>query len=174
MYTPSTWFMNVSDYISRCMRNFAPIFLFAPLCVSLFLASNSFAQDNSRVAELLHLGANSMRSGQTADALRYFTEASELAPRVAEIKLNIALALRDEGKYEEEISALHSALKLNPSLKGANFFLGVAFYKLDEYDKAREALKRELKLNSRDAQVLMWMGVVDLAANDPEAAGRSL
>jgi tetratricopeptide (TPR) repeat protein len=53
-------------------------------------------------------------------------------------------------------------------------FLGVAYYDLDEYNKAREALKRELKLNPRDSQVLMWMGVVDLAANDPEAAVRSL
>src|SRR5580698_7237363 len=61
-------------------------------------------------------GANSMRAGQVADALNYFTQASALAPQVAEIKLNIAIALKDEGKYQEEISALQSALKLNPSL----------------------------------------------------------
>jgi len=167
--------MDVSDYIFVSLKFTLRKFAFQLLPLWVLLPSFCFAQTpNSTVAELLHQGAASMRSGQSGEALKYFSEASSLAPLVAEIKLNMALALKELGQYSEEISTLHSALKLNPSLKGANLFLGVAYYRLNDFDKAREALKNELKLNPRDPQVLMWIGVVDLAANDPEAAARSL
>ena len=140
--------MDVIDYISRCRSSSLLCLSVAALCSCLLGSSSCIAQTNDKLAELLHAGADSLRSGQSAEALKYFTEASAMAPQVAEIKLDIALALRGEEKYPEEILELQSALKLNPSLRGANLFLGVAYYKLDEYAKAREALKRELKLNA--------------------------
>jgi tetratricopeptide (TPR) repeat protein len=164
--------MNVIDYISRPGRAFFSPSVVCLLC--LLIAPSCFAQVNDQVAELLHKGKTAFDSGQSAEALGYFTRASVLAPQIAEIKLNIALALKEEEKYPEEIAALQSALSVKPTLKGANLFLGVAYYRLDDYGKATQALKNELRRNPKDAQVLMWLGVVDLAAHNFKSAAAYL
>ena len=164
--------MNVIDYISRPGRAFFSPSVVCLLC--LLIAPSCFAQVNDQVAELLHKGKTAFDSGQSAEALSYFTRASVLAPQIAEIKLNIALALKEEEKYPEEIAALQSALSVKPTLKGANLFLGVAYYRLDDYGKATQALKNELRRNPKDAQVLMWLGVVDLAAHNFKSAAAYL
>src|ERR1700693_6190424 len=140
--------MNVIDYISSPGRAFFSPSVVCLLC--LLIAPSCFAQVNDQVAELLHKGKTAFDSGQSAEALSYFTRASVLAPQIAEIKLNIALALKEEEKYPEEIAALQSALSVKPTLKGANLFLGVAYYRLDDYGKATQALKNELRRNPKD------------------------
>ena len=165
--------MDVSDYIFGGVGRAARV-AFVVYCLTTALALSTVSAQESRLASLLHSGAEAMRAGNADEAAKYFSEAVYIAPQVPQIKLNLALALQQQGNYESEISALQAALKLDSSLKGATFFLGIAYYKIDDYPRALRALNRELRLTPRDPQVLMWIGVVDLAANDPEAGARAL
>ncbi len=116
-----------------------------PSILGLVLAPNAlvFAQDNA-LATQLHMGAEAMRNGQPQAAAGYFSEATKIAPNMAEAWMNLALARDQEGKVDQEIKALNTALNLKPALRGAHLFLGIAYYKLDDYKKAHEAFGRDL------------------------------
>lgn len=145
------------------------------LAIALWMAGSGagFAQD-SLLATKLHLGAEAMRNHEPETAAAYFAEATKLAPNVAEVWMNLALAYEQQGKAQAEIQALQTALKLKPTLRGANLFLGIAWYKLDNFSKATAALNREAGLNPKDAKALMWLGVTKLAAGDLGGASRAL
>jgi tetratricopeptide (TPR) repeat protein len=84
------------------------------------------------------------------------------------------LAQLQQGQVEESLVALNRAVALQPRLRGANLFLGVARYRENDFPGATEALQREIRLDPRNAQALMWLGVVQLGAGDADAASLTL
>jgi tetratricopeptide (TPR) repeat protein len=65
-------------------------------------------------------------------------------------------------------------LILKPQLRGANLFLGIAAYRKNDYGVAMAALRRETKLDPKNAVAYMWIGVTQLATGDIDAATGSL
>src|SRR5207248_11530367 len=65
-------------------------------------------------------------------------------------------------------------LPLKPRLHGAHLFLGVAEYRLDRFDKAIGALRQETADYPSDANAWMWLGVAELAKEQPEEAAEAL
>ena len=79
--------------------------------------------------------------------------------------MNLGLVRGEQGKQDEAIRNFEKALSLKPRLRGANLFLGVANYKLNQFDKALVALKKETcSLSER-------CGCVDVARRDRTGQG---
>lgn len=53
-------------------------------------------------------------------------------------------------------------------------FLGIAHYRLNQYQPAIAALRLEIKRNPSDANAWMWLGLTQLATENPEEAAAAL
>jgi tetratricopeptide (TPR) repeat protein len=71
-------------------------------------------------------------------------------------------------------TSLQKSLALKPKLRGANLFLGIARYRMNDYADAISALKRETAIDPANSKVYMWLGVSQLAAGDANSACVSL
>jgi cytochrome c-type biogenesis protein CcmH/NrfG len=65
---------------------------------------------------------------------------------------------------------LQHAVRLNPTLPGAHLFLGIAQYQQHELDSALASLESEVQLQPKNAEVLSWLGIVELARGDAAGA----
>ena len=72
------------------------------------------------------------------------------------------------------MASLRKAISLKPRLRGANLFLAIAEYRVNHFDKAIAALQKETSYYSSDANAWMWLGVVQLAAENPAEAAAAL
>jgi tetratricopeptide (TPR) repeat protein len=75
---------------------------------------------------------------------------------------------------DEAIPPLEKSVQLKPKIRGANLFLGIARYRQDDFAASRAALERELRSDASNADALMWLGVVELAAGATAEATASL
>jgi len=133
-------------------------------------SQGSVALQNEQFETRFTDGVNAFRAGALDKAEQDFIEALKLHPRFAEGYMNLALVQERMGRSTDEIGSLQSALRLKPTLKGANLFLGIAYYREDKFSEAKIALNREVALSPLNSKALMWLGIVDEATNDPQAA----
>lgn len=115
-----------------------------------------------------------MREGRLDEAAKAFGSVVRDSPSFAEGFLDLGLVREEQGRNEEAIINLQKALSLKPRLRGANLFLAIAEYRLNQFDKAAAALQKETALYPSDANAWMWLGVVQLAAENPEEAVTAL
>ena len=113
--------------------------------------------------QILQDATESMRANHPDDAVVGFQKVTRDAPRFAEGYLNLGLALAQISKNQDAIAALQRAITLKPSLRGASLFLAISQYRLNHFDKAATAIRRETALDPADAQAWMWEGIIDLA-----------
>lgn len=66
----------------------------------------------------------------------------------------------EQGKTQEALEAVHSALKLDPASSEANYFLGVIRYQLSEYKPAVKSFKKAIKLNPYFTDAHNHLGLV--------------
>jgi tetratricopeptide (TPR) repeat protein len=123
---------------------------------------------------LFGLGNAAMRRGDAAEAVHDFQEFLRLEPASAEGYFNLGLALQSAGLLQEALPALHKAAVLRPSLRGVRLFTGIVNYKLNHLAAAHDELLREIQLEPKNAAAWMWLGVVELAQNQPESAATRL
>lgn len=88
--------------------------------------------------------------------------------------MNLGLVRAEQGRDQDAIASFQKALSLKPRLRGANLFLGVAEYRLNQFDRALDAVRKETNFYPTDANAWMWMGVIELAAEHPEQAVTAL
>jgi tetratricopeptide (TPR) repeat protein len=115
-----------------------------------------------------------MRVGDLDAAAVGFTAVVRQAPAFAEAHFNLGLVNQERGHYEEAIASFQKALALKPRLHGANLFLGITEFRLNQLDKAHAAVARETINFPQDSAAWMWLGVVCLAQDQPEAAAEAL
>lgn len=82
----------------------------------------------------------------------------------------MGLAQLKQGKLADAVDSLQTALQHNPKAPGASVFLGIAYFQMNRLDQARVALQQEIALNPDNAEPLMWLGITELAAGNPEKA----
>ena len=115
-----------------------------------------------------------MRAGKLDAAAEGFTTVLRQTPALAEAHFNLGLVNQERGRYQEAIGNFQKALALKPRLHGANLFLGINEFRLNELDKAHVAVARETANFPQDAAAWMWLGVVALAQEKPEDAAKAL
>ena len=119
-------------------------------------------------------GNEAIRKGNAAEAVRDFQEFLRLRPGSAEGYFNLGLALQSAGQLQESLTALGKAGSLQPGLHGLRLFTGIVNYKLNHLSAAHDDLLSETRLEPRNAAGWMWLGVVDLAQNNADAAAAVL
>jgi tetratricopeptide (TPR) repeat protein len=125
-------------------------------------------------SEQFEQATEAMRAGSLDRAAEGFAAVIRQTPAFAEAHFNLGLVNQERGRYEEAIGSFQKALALKPRLHGANLFLGITEFRLNELDKAHVAVARETANFPQDAAAWMWLGVVCLAQEKPEDAAKAL
>lgn len=132
------------------------------------------AQTAPVFSETFRRASEAMRQGDLNAAGEGFAAAAKETPAFAEAHFNLGLVREEQGRFEEAITSLSTALTLKPRLHGANLFVGIAYYRTNRFGPALVAVKKETAAYPRDASAWMWMGVIDLAIDKPEDAAVAL
>jgi len=93
------------------------------------------------------------------EAIRYFTAAVALRPKLADLRVHLAEALQRSGKLKEAVESVREAIRLNPQLGGAFTRLGDLLLDLGDIDGAIAACA--------DAKTLIALQWLALRLNTP-------
>src|SRR2546423_10982812 len=85
--------------------------------------------------------------GRVVPTLERTAKVAEILPRDAQAQFDYGKALHKAGRVEEAIGKYDLALKQDPALGEAEFFLGLAWSDLGDPDKSIEHYERSLRLN---------------------------
>lgn len=142
---------------------------------SAFLLTSGVVRAQSGAAsDQFQQAAEAMRAGNLDAAAEGFAAVIRQTPAFAEAHFNLGLVNQERGRYQDAIGNFQKALALKPRLRGANLFLGITEFRLNELDKAHAAVARETANFPQDAAAWMWLGVVSLAQEKPEDAAKAL
>ena len=162
---------NVSDSLPR---HFAPLI---PLALFLILASMALAYPQQSGAAANDL----LAQAKAAELVRDFPRAAECYVTYlkdhsgnAEIWQRLGLVYYLDNRYDHAAPALQRAVELNPSLWGANLFLGISEYRMGQFDRAEESLQAALKLKPDVPEGHLWLGSTLMALGHHEAATAEL
>jgi tetratricopeptide (TPR) repeat protein len=92
------------------------------------------------------IGAIAYRGGELDRAAEHFRLAMQQDPGVSAHPVRLAEVLIDQGRPQEAVELLEGLLKSRPRLMAASVFLGQAYLRLQQYDKARAHLETGVAL----------------------------
>jgi tetratricopeptide (TPR) repeat protein len=110
--------------------------------------------------------------GDHENAELMFYMARQLEDQCAQCWYNIAKSLQARGRTKEAIECWEKALKVEPSLDDVHRRLGLAYWKADRLDLARQHFAAELRSNPNRPDVLVEFGTLMLRMDDPHGAAR--
>jgi tetratricopeptide (TPR) repeat protein len=143
------------------------------LAVGVFAPISSSAQTPAQAATFA-AATQAMQEGNLDAAASGFATVVKQAPTFAEAHFNLGLVRQEQGQYEDAIASFRKALALKPHLHGANLFLGITEFRVNNLDAAITAIKTETLAFPKDANAWMWLGVVNLAQDHAAAAAEAL
>lgn len=109
--------------------------LYLFVCLVCFACSG---QDEKQAAEFFGRGVYHYKKNEFDDALRFFNEALEKNPKLADAHNNIGLIYELRGKYAEAAEEFEKAVRLDPFFSQAKFNQGRILASLGAYDTARQ------------------------------------
>lgn len=107
-------------------------------------------------------------------AIRYYAEALKHNPTHAECLTNMGAAHSNATRYSIAIPFLNRAIQSNPSLLQPRLNLGITYRHMEQPDKALDALKDAVRLDSRNAYALYLAGCAAQEAGLHTEAARYL
>ncbi|HTW61989.1 MAG TPA: tetratricopeptide repeat protein [Terracidiphilus sp.] len=140
------------------------------LALGLMLTAQGQSAMNQAAVQAMRQGGEAMAAGDFPSAAASYASVTREMPGFAEGYFNLGLALEQSGQLDQARAALEKSLRLKPSLRGANLFLGLVDYRQDRFKDAETYLARETAIDPRNAKAFMWLGVCRLAAGDPQGA----
>jgi tetratricopeptide (TPR) repeat protein len=94
--------------------------------------------------QLREVGQKCLEAGETAEALKYLTEAEQKKPGDASIEYDLALAYDQRGLQDKALSHLQNALKIKPDYPEALNALGSIYALRGQFEPARVAFQKAL------------------------------
>src|SRR5215217_2598723 len=101
--------------------------------------------------------------GDWAAALAQYLQASEQAPRCAELLVNLGVTYNRLGRAEDAVAAFRRAASLAPHLTAAHLNLGVTFFRARRYEEAEAPLARAVELDPEGAQARQLLALTLVA-----------
>lgn len=95
-------------------------------------------------------------------------------PNFAEVHMNLGLLFQLQNRTPEAMAEFRSALKIKPTLAGANFFLGVDYCKSGNGAKAIPYLKAASRQEPNRSDIWSWLAIAQEISGDHEAEVRTL
>lgn len=120
---------------------------YANATASLSSAADPFQGNmfRGRIANLhSELGQIYLALGQHEDAIEEFRKAIRVAPRFPDLRIRLAVALREAGRVDEARKEIEPVVEQNPKLVTAQTQYGVLLYLAGEKEKARKAWEAAL------------------------------
>lgn len=96
---------------------------------------------------LNNMGTLFEHQGNHAQAKEAFSKAVEINPDDGEAYINLGHVLYEEGQFRSAVDQLNQGLQRSPQSAVGNFFLGSAYFKLHEAEKAEPLLKKACALD---------------------------
>ena len=118
------------------------------------------------------LASGYLRLKKLEAAERLFDEVAKARP-LPETYVLIGRTYRDAGHYDRASTALHAALKMNPRVRRAHYYLGTVAVMVDGVTRLDEAIaefQRELKLAPNDPAANLRLGMALVEARREAAA----
>jgi len=94
------------------------------------------------------------------DAIDEFQKALRLAPNFSDIITQLAIALRDKGRYDEAIKEFNRAKESNPRYIPARLHLGITYYSQGFFGLAEEEWQEALVFDPGNAAVRTYLNFV--------------
>ena len=132
--------------------------------------------------------SNSAQVGETSGLREHFAAAQEaqnstdygmaereykaviaIKPGFAEVHMNLGLVFQLQGRISEAMAEFRLALKLNPTLTGANFFLGVDHCNLGEGRQAIPFLQAAIRQEPKRPDIRPWLATAEEMVGDIQA-----
>jgi len=110
----------------------------------LFVAASP-AMGQTEAERFAALGQQAMAEGQFTDARNYFQQLVKLQPGMAEVHATLAVIHFKLREYENAVSEVRSAQKLNPSLPRLTSLLGLSLAGLGQFSDAVPRLEKGFK-----------------------------
>ena len=106
----------------------------------------AIAQDKTKDVYFVRLGGTYLVGNNFAKALQYFKEASQLFPKIAEIRYFLAVTLRTQGSYDLAFIEAKKALSLKETAD-SNAIIGSMLVDRNEIIDAEKYLRKAILLN---------------------------
>src|SRR5713101_6062920 len=129
----------------------------------------SHAARDSAIESHFTAAQKAQRDKDYATAEREYQAVLALVPDFAEVHMNLGLLYQLQDRPSEAMVELRRALKINPALAGANFFLGVDYCKLGEGAKAISYLKAALHAEPNRPDIWLWLATAQEVSGQLQA-----
>ncbi|KAF8625489.1 hypothetical protein AX15_005348 [Amanita polypyramis BW_CC] len=124
--------------------------------------------DRAREAKLLCI----LGDLEPVNAVEYYARAWDVSAQTSSRAMRSLGGLYfSQGKYDEAIECLRKAVKINPLVARAWFVLGCACMRAEDWDGAREAFARCVKIDEEDAE--SWSNLAGVYLRMPTSASTS-
>ncbi len=105
------------------------------------------AQSPNDAATITNLGAILQKQNKYDEALKYYSQASQLDPTSVTTRLNVGTLYQQKKSYDSAIAAYDSILALYPNHLQANLFKGQCLAAKGEGGRAMESFNKALKID---------------------------
>lgn len=119
---------------------------------AILLFERARALDPDAVEALNGLGVAFAQSGRRREAIECLGRAVELAPRVADLRINLAMVQRESGECDAAVATLREALAVSPGNHELHNLLGLALGVQGLHAEAQSHFLEALRLQPRFAQ----------------------
>ena len=106
----------------------------------------------------MHLGFLLYRLKRFPDAVSHLTYAVKLSPKQADAHLLLGLTYLQTEQYETASQTFEAGILHNPGNPDLHFNLGTAYDKLNRFDDVVRAMETVLRLDSKHADALNYLG----------------
>lgn len=134
------------------------------------LCSRVLEHDPGNLEALFLLASICYVQQRFQEAVELYQRCCGLAPQIAFLKMNLALALQELGRFDEALAAFDNAWKLDGASVGLYYNRGVLFQKLERYAEARHNFEQALALDPLHIGAWTNLSAVCLAQEDAVGA----
>ena len=121
------------------LRSAYPLLLFVLMFV---LSGCATSTPSLTTNQLQDMGEKYVAAGDTANALKFLTEAEKKKPDSAVIQYDLGLAYNKRGMQNEALAHLQKALKINPAYPEAWNAIGTVYAERGQIELAQEAFQK--------------------------------
>lgn len=122
-------------------------------------------QPSGKIANLhAELGELYLALGKTEEAIEEYRKALLVAPGFPDLRIRLAIALRETGRLEEGLSELDRVITDRPGLVSALAQRGVILYLLGRKEEARGSWEKALYRDPLNKLVLLYLNALDREA----------
>ena len=167
-----------STFVGTLPRRFVfaagALLVTAGLALGISSAARAQQTDVSGQQHILERAQAEQKNGDLAAAARDYEAALQVDPGFAEVRVNLGLVYQLQDRLPEAMDEFAKALKIRPTLAGANFFLGVDYCKVGRSAKGIPYLEAAAKEQPEKKDIWMWLATAQELSGQIDAQAATL